>query len=394
MKWLFQIALAVTLLVPATRAQERNEAMDALVEVLGQSDDPQFQLDLLKGMSDGLKGRRGVPMPIGWEALATRLAKSPNAQVRDLAQSLSLTFGSAAALSALREQLASTSARVTTRSNALASLVQARDPQLPPTLQSLLTDSSMRIAALRALASYDDPATPPAIFKVYRNLPAAERREALNTLASRAAFARQLLAAVEKDVISRRDLTADVVRQLRVFKDPEINKQVQKLWGVARDSQAEKLAEIARYKAMIQTKGFGDASRGRAVFTRTCVQCHTLFDTGGKVGPDITGSNRSDLDYILQNVIDPNAVIPNDYRTSTLETKDDRVITGIVTRQDDNAVTIVIPGETLVISKKDIQSLTQGDVSMMPEGLLEALSELEVRDLITYLRSPAQVPLP
>jgi len=394
MKWIFRAALATALLLLPAFAQERNEGLDALVQVLSQSDDPQFHLDLLKGMSDGFKGRRSVPMPAGWEVLASKLSKSSNSQVRELVQSLSLTFGSVTALATLREQLANNSTPIATRSNALASLVQARDPQLPASLQALLGDSAIRSHALRALANYDDAKTPPAILKIYRSLSAPEKHEALNTLASRASFARQLLADLEKDIISRRDLTADIVRQLRAFKDPQINAQVQKLWGLARESQAEKLAEVARYKAMIQAKGLGDASRGRAVFARTCQQCHTLFDPGGQVGPDITGSNRSDLDYILQNVIDPNAIIPNDYRTSTLETKDDRVITGIVTRQDDNAVTIVIPGETLVISKKDIQSLTQGDISMMPEGLLDALSELEVRDLITYLKSPAQVPLP
>src|SRR5206468_11154580 len=144
----------------------------------------------------------------------------------------------------------------------------------------------------------------------------------------------------EKKTVPRRDLTADIVRQLRNLKNADVDRLVQKLWGLARESEAEKLAEIARYKAMIQSKGGGDPSRGRAVFARTCQQCHTLFDVGGKVGPDITGSNRGDLDYILQNVIDPNAIIPNDYRTSTLETTDDRVITGIVTKQDANTITI------------------------------------------------------
>jgi len=74
--------------------------------------------------------------------------------------------------------------------------------------------------------------------------------------------------------------------------------------------------------------------------------------------------------------------------------KDDRVITGIVTRQDDNAVTIVVPGEEIVVPRNEIQSLTQGEVSMMPEGLLQALTENEVRDLVAYLKSPGQVPLP
>ena len=373
--------------------QKANDGLNALVEVLAQSDDPQFQYDILKGMSDGLKGRRGITMPTGWEDLAKKLAQSANPQVRELAQSLSLMFGSISALNQLRARLVDSSADTTSRKTALDALVETKNPSLPPILQKLLKDAAMRASALRALASYDDAATPGAILETYPKLTAAEKQEALNTLASRSSFAKQLLAAVDKKTIARHDLTADIVRQLRNLKNSEIDSQVQKLWGVARESQSEKLAEMARYKAMIQSKGAGDAPRGRAVFARTCQQCHTLFDVGGKVGPELTGANRADLDYILQNVIDPNAVIPNDYRTSTLETKDDRVITGIVTKQDDNAVTIVVPGETIVVSRKDVQSLVQGEISMMPEGLLTALSEVDVRDLISYLRSPTQVPM-
>jgi len=129
------------------------------------------------------------------------------------------------------------------------------------------------------------------------------------------------------------------------------------------------------------------------VFARVCQQCHTLFDTGGKVGPELTGANRADLDYVLQNIIDPNAIIPNDYRTSTLETKDERVITGIVTKQDNNAVTIVIPNDTVVVPQTDIKSLTQSEISMMPEGLLQSMTVDEIRDLLAYLKSPQQVPM-
>ena len=108
----------------------------------------------------------------------------------------------------------------------------------------------------------------------------------------------------------------------------------------------------------------------------------------------MTGANRPDLDYVLQNVIDPNAIIPNDYRTWTLETKDDRVITGIVTKQDNNAVTIVVPNKTIVVPRSDVKSLTQSEGSLMPEGLLQSLSTDEVRDLLAYLKSAKQVPMP
>jgi putative heme-binding domain-containing protein len=392
------VLLLVLALANASFAQAQNdssnEALPALVQVLGQSNDTQFQLDVLKGMSDGLKGRRGVKMPAGWEEVAAKLSKSSNAQVRELVQSLSLTFGSASALASLRQTLVNSQASLQARTNALDALLQSKDPALAPVLRDLLKEPKLRASALRGLATYDDPQTPAAILGAYDALNPTEKKDALTTLVSRQSFAKPLLAAVAEKRVPAKDLSADLVRQLRNLKDTQINQQVEKVWGVSRETAADKLKEIAEFKSLIQKKGYGDPRKGRGVFSRTCQQCHTLFDAGGKVGPDITGSNRPDLDYILQNIIDPNAVIPNDYRTSTLETKDDRVITGIVTRQDDNAVTIVIPNDTLTIPRTDIQSLTQGEISMMPEGLLQSLSPDDVRDLLAYLKSPQQVPMP
>jgi putative heme-binding domain-containing protein len=390
----FVIAILLLISLLPRLPGQSDDALPALVEVLGQTDDTQFQMDVLKGMSEGLRGRRGVKMPAGWEAVSAKLSKSADQQVRELTRSLSLTFGSASALASLRQILMDPAAAPAARKNALDSLLQTKDPALAARLQQLLKDPVVRSPALRGLANYDEPGIPVAILSVYNSLNAVEKKDALNTLVCRLTFARPLLEGVTAKTIPARDLTADIVRQLRQFKDKAIDEQVQKSWGVARETEAGKLAEIARYKTMIQAKGLGEASRGRVVFSRICQQCHTLFDTGGKVGPDITGSNRGDLDYILQNVIDPNAIIPNDYRTSTLETKDDRVITGIVTRQDENAVTIVVPGENIMVPRNEIKSLTQGDVSMMPEGLLQAMPEDEVRDLLAYLKSPNQVPLP
>lgn len=387
------LLLGPVLLLAQKGPEPSADALPALVQLLGQSDDPRFHLDLLKGMSDGLKGRRGVKMPAGWEEISTKLSKSPDAQVRELARSLSVTFGSSSAFASLRRTLMDSKAEGDARKSALDSLLQAKDPTLAESLRQLLEEPVMHGPALRGLAAYDDPKIPAAILEVYATLTTTEKRDALNTLVSRLAFAKQLLAAVAGNKLPKRDLTADILRQLRNLKDATLNEQVEKIWGKARDLDADKLKEIAKYKVLIQAGPPGDASRGRAVFGRVCQQCHTLFEVGGKVGPDITGSNRADLDYVLQNIVDPNAVIPNDYRSSTLETKDDRVITGIVTRQDDNAVTMITANETLVIPRQEIKSLAQGEISMMPEGLLQALSDTEVRDLASYLGSPAQVPV-
>ena len=163
---------------PSMRAQDA-DTLAPLVQVIAQTDDPQFQLDILKGISEGLKGRRNVKMPAGWEEAAAKLAKSPNATVRELTQTLSVTFGSRAAFAALRLQLMDVKAEVAARKSALDSLLGAKDAELVAPLQTLLKDPALRGAALRGLAVYDDAKTPGAILEIYQSLAAAEKKDAL-----------------------------------------------------------------------------------------------------------------------------------------------------------------------------------------------------------------------
>ncbi|MDB6121449.1 MAG: putative rane-bound dehydrogenase [Pedosphaera sp.] len=372
------------------------EAFVAITESLNRVENDGQRLDILNGLSLALKGQRSAPMPKGWEMVEAKLNTSSTAEIRAQVQSLSLTFGSSGALASLRKTLMDDAADANARRTALESLLAAKDTGLAPLLQELLKNTNLQGPALRGLAVYDDAKTAPDILAIYPSLEPSHRRDALNTLASRVTFAKPLLASVGQGTVPVKDLTADLVRQLRSLKNPELEQDILKVWGVSRDSSADKKSEIEKYKKVYWAGGSqpGDASRGRGVFTRTCVQCHTLFDTGGKVGPDLTGSNRADLDYILLNIVDPNAVIPNDYRASNLEMKDDRNITGIVTKQDDKSVTIVTANETLVLPRNEIKSMQQSELSMMPEGLLQSLNEQEIRDLLYYLSRPAQVPLP
>jgi putative heme-binding domain-containing protein len=382
--------------VRRTAALNAPEAFAAITETLSRARDDAHRLDILNGFAFTLQGQRKADMPKGWALIEAKLTTSPNAEIRAQVQSLSLTFGSPGAVTALKKTLMDKSAQLSARRTAYDSLMSAKDPDLAPLLQNLLTDPDMQGSALRGLAAYDDAKTPAAILDVYKSLNDAHKRDALNTLASRVAFARPLIAAVSSDAVSKKDLTAEIVRQLRSLKDSQLDEQIQKVWGTMRDTAADKQADIAKYKKIFQAGGSqpGDASRGRGLFAKTCQQCHTLFDTGGKVGPDLTGSNRGDLDYILQNIVDPNAVIPNDYRAWNLETTDDRTISGILKHQDEKSVTLVTANETLVIPRGEIRSLKESQLSMMPEGLLQTFNDQEVRDLLYYLRSPAQAPLP
>jgi len=204
-----------------------------------------------------------------------------------------------------------------------------------------------------------------------------------------------LLEAVSAKNVPARDLSAEVVRQLRGYNDKEMNARVEKLWGVSRKSSADILMEIERLKKVVEkSTRKPDLARGRMLYQRTCAQCHKLFGEGGEIGPDITGSNRGNLDYLLTNILDPNAEIPNDYRTTNIETKDELSLTGIIKRDEGTSVTLQTANQLITIPRADIASMRQGTISMMPVGLVAALKEEELLDLIAYLRGKGIVALP
>ena len=115
--------------------------------------------------------------------------------------------------------------------------------------------------------------------------------------------------------------------------------------GIVLSSHAQ-LGQLAPHFDENEGKAFpqgqsGAAARGQKVYDDlNCASCHTLFGEGGKVGPDLTGSNRANLEYVLSNVLEPSAVMAKEYQTSTVTLADGRVVTGIIKAQDKQTVTI------------------------------------------------------
>jgi len=132
-----------------------------------------------------------------------------------------------------------------------------------------------------------------------------------------------------------------------------------------------------------------DLAAGRAIFAKTCQQCHTLYGVGANVGPDITGSNRADLNYLLENIFDPSAIIPKEYAATTFDLLDGRKVTGIV-KEDGAQIVVITATETVKFTPQDVDKRKPSDLSMMPDDLTKQLSDLEVKNLIAYLRHPCR----
>ncbi|MCS7047517.1 MAG: c-type cytochrome, partial [Gemmataceae bacterium] len=371
-------------------------AIDHLVTVIGTLSETEVQLDLLRGIQAALAGRRRVKMPAHWQTAYDQVMKRPHPALHEAAVALAVVFGDERAVGLLQKTLMDEQAPPAQRRLALRSLLGQRPPELVPKLQALLDSDAMRAAVIPALAAYADPKTPALILERYAKFTPDEKADAIHTLASRPAYALALLDAIADKTVARQDLNAFTVRQLLALNDPRVTARVNEVWGTLRPAGADKAVLLAKYKAQLTADALRQANlaNGRLLFKHHCAQCHKLFGEGGDIGPELTGSQRANLDYLLENMLDPSAVVPREYQVSVIVTDSGRTITGIVKEESERAVTVQTQNELMVLPKSEIDSRRLLKASMMPEGVLDRLTRDEVRDLVAYLASPVQVALP
>jgi putative membrane-bound dehydrogenase-like protein len=351
--------------------------------------------DLLSGVRDALRGRKQVTRPEGWPGAFAKLVASRDPDVIEQTLLLALDLGEPKAIKTLRMIVTDRGSPPALRLRALTALVERRVPDLTGELHGLLDDRSLRGPAIRALAAYNNAATPQLILRRYAALSEFERDDAIATLSARPAWALALLDAVGSKIIPRRDLNATAARQLLALGDEKVRTRLEAVWGSIRPTSNEKTSLIAKYKELLASDQYPaiDAGRGRLVFNRTCHQCHRLFDSGGDVGPDLTGSDRANPDYILENVLDPSSAVAREYTVTNVATTDGRLVSGIIREQNDRSITIQTANDRIILSREDVEEVKPSTVSMMPEGQLERLTPQEIRDLFAYLAAKQQVAL-
>ena len=350
--------------------------------------------DILAGMAEALAGRGKLAAPAGWTSARAKLSSSKDGEVRRRAMRLAAQFGDAEAIAALKATVKDATAR--DRAFSLEVLLDSNDPDGPALAKKLLDDASMRGPALRALARFDDKQTPALVLALYPRLGRDEKEDAIGTLASRPAYALALLGAIEAKKVPRADVSAYWARQMLALKDKAVSAKLATAWGTIRPPAKERDALAARYKKLAdkEHRAKADLSAGRLVFDNVCGKCHRMFGEGGRIGPELTGSQRDKAEYVLHKALDPNATVPRDYQVSRIVTKRGRVLTGLVKQETERLLVVQTPTEEVQLRKSEIEKREQTRTSLMPEGQLQAMKDDEVRDLLAYLASKAQVPSP
>ena len=369
------------------------DSFQLVVTAVGSTTDTSVQAALLKGMLLGLEGRRSVRAPEGWSTLSTTLACSTSASVRQHALALSQIFGDTVAVASALECVQDSTIAAAQRCSTLSLLLGQQNQEASQLLKVLIDEPALTLSAIRGYAIVRNDEAPAVLISRYSKLNAQHQRAVIETLASRKAYAEALLEALKMNQIQPSAVPVQVARTLKNL----LGKKFTDVYGALPVVGAEREHLIKKYKKLCKPSAVAaaDASRGRAVFQKTCAACHVLYGEGGKVGPELTGANRANLDYILLNSVYPSLDVPHAYRTVSVLTVDGRVVNGVLAEEDGTKIVLRTPEQPrVVIAKEDIDFRKISPQSMMPDGQLDAMKPQEVIDLVKYLRTTAQVELP
>lgn len=258
--------------------------------------------------------------------------------------------------------------------------------KLLETLDATAADS-IRNAVLVALQRFDTDQVGNQVVSRLPNFSASVRETAESMLASRVTWAWHLLEAYAKD--RSIELQSQTVSRLRLHKDPELRNRVSQLFPILASSDAELRNQTARFLQVIG-QGRGEPLNGKELFhaKANCGKCHRLFSEGGEIGPDLTPYNRTNIRDMLLAIVRPSAEVREGYENHTVITADGQVVSGLKIEANDRLVILRGgDGQSRSIPMDDVEELTMSKQSLMPAGLLDGLSDDEIRDLFAYLVS-------
>jgi putative membrane-bound dehydrogenase-like protein len=242
----------------------------------------------------------------------------------------------------------------------------------------------VQLAALEVLGKYDSADVPGIVLSAWQGMSPQIRASATETLLSRSIGVNAFLDAVERGTVQRTDLDPARVQLLQKSPDAKMRARATKLFAGTAPSKRQDV--ITRYQKSLDLKG--DAVKGKAIFKEVCATCHKLEGVGESIGPDLMSIKNRGSESVLTNILDPNREVLPQYYTYLLITDDDVIITGMITAETANTVTIrKTDGMSETVQRVNIASLRSTGLSAMPEGLEDKINLQAMADLLAYLNS-------
>ncbi len=334
-----------------------------------------------------LRDAANLTPPAGVEAAVAVVSGNPDPGVQAALNELAAVFGDTSVLAKMRTVLADSNAPMPERKAAFALLKRTGDADALPVFATLLDAPEFRAQVIPLLGRSDDPNTATALLQRFDKLPPADKAAALAALTSRKPLALTLVNAMAAGTFDKKNITALHLRQMRNLGSEEINGLLEKTWGKFNPTNESAQATIKKYKKLFSEAPLWayDAGKGKEVFAKVCATCHAFGGGEAKIGPDLGGTWRNGIDYFLESIADPNAVIGEAFQLTIVTKNDGNPVAGAVEKETDAAVTMRTLTESVTIPRADIKSRETLPQSFMPPGLLEALTEREAIELLKFL---------
>jgi len=376
-------------------AEDTPEDYAACATIWSAARTPEDRERLIQAMELQMAGRRLAAMPphLGPAMRSLMFVSAPSSSVLRLCVRLNIEGAEVMAA----DRMVDPKLPAADRAAFVRTLAEIKSPHnLDAFLQLLEADGPPVLveAVLAALQSVEDDRVPTTILKRYAKLPPNLKDRGRDILISRPTWAARLVSSVESGIIDPKDVGLDQVRRILLHQDTSLNARAEKLWGRVRALTNREKAGRIEAISRLMNKGSADVVRGKLLTQKLCLNCHQLFGEGQKVGPDLTAVDRKNLNILLTNIVDPSSVIREGFGQYVVETQDGLVLTGLIAESSADSITILdAKNIRTTVARSRIEEMKASEASIMPESILDSLTDQEIRDLIRYAQSdPVQAP--
>lgn len=265
------------------------------------------------------------------------------------------------------------------------------DPDIIEVVGGLLSsplDLNFKADLIQSLGSVPDPSVAEQILEHFTAFPLELQNLAFSQLIQRTEWTRLLLDRLENETIALHTLGPANIHRLKTHShEPTARRALALLETLRGPEIQEKDRLIETFAKAVEEPG--DIERGKLLFTQNCGVCHKFDGEGTDLAPDLTGMGAHGPKDLLVHILDPNRYVEPNFISTTVDTKDDQVIDGIVVAENRNVLTLRNLAGVFEIRKDNIVSRRSTGISIMPSGY-EALGVEGLRDLIGYLCSSEQ----
>jgi len=330
------------------------------------------QLAILAGLADGL-GRSPTPL--------SALLNNPPAELKSELQALKQDFGTVRSIATSSEQpipervLAIRILGRGTPALAGEGMLELLQPGQPAEVQA---------SAARAIFELNDQELAKTLFGHWSQYPPASRRRILSATPTSPVATAALLEMIESGKLSPVEVDVSLRQALSRTQNDSIKQRFKKVFQSPASDREE---VVRRFQPALNLTG--NRERGAAIFSRTCLTCHSVEGKGGHVGPDLSGAASRPKQALLVDVIDPSRAVSADFVNYTVETTTGTTISGLIVAETASSVALRRANEPdATILRSEIKELRAEGKSLMPEGLEQGLNDQDIADLLAFLQKP------